>query len=68
MTAASRIYNYQHWASDVIAGAAIGTITGIKLFRYQHSHPGNRIDNTLLRAGLQSTGGRWSVLLAAVPR
>jgi membrane-associated phospholipid phosphatase len=68
ITALSRIYNRQHWASDVIAGAAIGTLTGLKVFRYQHSHPGNRIDKTLLRAGLQSNGGRWSVLVTRVPR
>jgi membrane-associated phospholipid phosphatase len=68
LTALSRIYNKQHWASDVIAGAAIGTITGLKVFRYQHSHPGNLIDNTLLRAGLQSNGGKWSVLVTRVAR
>lgn len=68
VTAISRIYNHQHWASDVLTGAAIGTLTGLKLFRYQHSHPDNRIDNTLLRAGLQSHGGRWSILIARVPR
>jgi membrane-associated phospholipid phosphatase len=64
----SRIYNYQHWASDVLVGAAIGTITGLKVFRYQHSHPDNRIDGVFLRAGVQSTAGRWNVLLSAVPR
>ena len=63
VTAVSRIYNAQHWASDVLTGAAIGTITGLKLFRYQHSHPDNRIDRTLLRAGLQSTAGKWSIIL-----
>jgi len=68
LTGASRIYNHDHWATDVVVGAAIGTITGLKLFRYQHSHPDNRIDNTFLRAGLQSTGGKWNVLLAVVPR
>ncbi len=68
ITAVSRIYNKQHWASDVIAGAAIGTLTGLKVFRYQHSHPDNRIDNTLLRAGLQSNGGKWSVLIVRVAR
>lgn len=68
LTGVSRIYNHEHWATDVMVGAAIGTITGLKLFRYQHSHPGNRIDNTFLRAGVQSTGGKWNVLLAVVPR
>lgn len=68
LTAASRIYNQQHWASDVLAGAAIGTLTGVKLFRYQHSNPGNKIDETLLRAGVQSTAGKWSLLIATVRR
>lgn len=68
LTATSRIYNNQHWASDVLTGAAIGTITGLKLFRYQHSHPDNRIDNVFLKAGLQSSGGRWNVIFAAAPR
>ena len=52
LTGVSRIYNNQHWASDVLAGAAIGTLTGIKVFRYQHSHPDNWLDNKLLRAGV----------------
>jgi membrane-associated phospholipid phosphatase len=68
LTAVSRVYNYKHWTSDVVAGAAIGTLTGIKVFRYQHSHPDNRIDNFFLRAGMQSTGGKWSVIFAAAPR
>jgi membrane-associated phospholipid phosphatase len=68
LTGMSRIYNYKHWASDVLVGAAIGTITGLKVFRYQHSHPDNRIDGTFLRAGLQSTGGHWYVIVSAVPR
>jgi membrane-associated phospholipid phosphatase len=68
LTALSRVYEYKHWASDVVAGAAIGTITGLKVFRYQHSHPDNRIDDFFLRAGVQSTAGKWSVIFAAVPR
>jgi membrane-associated phospholipid phosphatase len=45
----SRIYNNQHWASDVMAGAAIGTLVGIKVVKYTHSHPGNHIDQTLIK-------------------
>ena len=45
----SRIYNNQHWASDVMAGAAIGTIVGLKVVKYTHSHPGNRIDRELIK-------------------
>ena len=45
----SRIYNNQHWASDVMAGATIGTLVGIKVVKYTHSHPGNHLDQTLIK-------------------
>ena len=45
----SRIYNNQHWASDVMGGAAIGTLIGLKVAKYTHSHPENRIDNQLIK-------------------
>lgn len=45
----SRIYNNQHWASDVMAGAAVGTLVGLKVVKYTHSHPGNRIDDKLIK-------------------
>ena len=45
----SRIYNNQHWASDVVAGAALGTIVGLKVVKYTHSHPGNHIDRELIK-------------------
>jgi membrane-associated phospholipid phosphatase len=45
----SRIYNNQHWASDVIGGAGIGTLIGLKVVHYTHSHPGNRIDKAFIK-------------------
>src|SRR5437868_13530267 len=54
LVGASRIYNNMHWASDVMAGAAIGTIIGLKVVKYTHSNPGNRIDNKLIK-GKQSS-------------
>lgn len=45
----SRMYNNMHWASDVLGGAAIGTLLGLKVVKYHHSHPGNRIDRALLK-------------------
>lgn len=45
----SRVYNNMHWASDVMAGAAIGTIVGLKVVKYTHSHPGNHIDRELIK-------------------
>lgn len=49
LVGASRIYNNMHWASDVMAGAAIGTIVGLKVVKYTHSHPDNAIDKKLIR-------------------
>ena len=69
LTGVSRIYNNQHWASDVLAGAAIGTLTGIKVFRYQHSHPDNWLDKKFLRAGLSvSNNGTLIPVLSVVRR
>ena len=69
LTGVSRIYNNAHWASDVIAGAAIGTLTGIKVFRYQHSHPDNRLDKFFLRAGVQmSNNGVVMPIMSTVQR
>jgi len=43
-----------HWASDVMGGAAIGTIVGLKVVKYTHSHPGNQIDSKLIKGKRQS--------------
>jgi len=47
----SRMYNNMHWASDVLGGAAIGTLVGLKVVKYHHSHPDNAIDRALLKGG-----------------
>ncbi len=44
----SRMYHNEHWASDVLAGAAIGTFSGIKTVRFVYRHPKNRVDRALL--------------------
>ncbi len=46
----SRMYNNEHWASDVVLGAAIGTFSGIKVVRYSHGHSTNVIDRLFLSA------------------
>jgi hypothetical protein len=71
LVGASRMYNNQHWASDVIVGAGIGTLAGLKVVRYHHSHPGNRLDRWLLAGSLVpgDAGGssmRWSLLPAGL--
>lgn len=60
----SRMYNNRHWASDVIMGAAIGTFAGNKVVRYHRTHPGNRIDDLLLKATWNPADGHiaFSVL------
>jgi membrane-associated phospholipid phosphatase len=69
LTGVSRMYTNDHWASDVIIGAAIGTIVGIKTFKYTHSHPDNWVDRKLLRAGVQIRNDRsLSPILAIVRR
>ena len=50
MVGLSRMYNNKHWASDVAVGAAIGTFSGLKVTRYHHAHPDNRLDRLLLSA------------------
>jgi membrane-associated phospholipid phosphatase len=65
LVALSRMYDDQHWASDVIVGAAIGQFAGRKIVRYTHSHPNNRLDRWLLGVsiGPNGAGGRGAHLL-----
>ncbi len=58
----SRMYNNRHWMSDVLVGAGVGTFAGLKVVRYQHSHPGNRLDRWLLRGSLSPAPGGGQAL------
>jgi membrane-associated phospholipid phosphatase len=59
----SRLYNNQHWASDVILAAGIGTFAGNKVVRYEHrTNPHNKVDRWLLGASV-STGTTNAVSL-----
>lgn len=69
LTGVSRMYNNRHWASDVLVGAGIGTFAGLKVVRYHHSHPGNRLDRWMLAGSLVPADGgghtfQWSVMPA----
>ena len=47
----ARMYNGQHWASDVLMGAFVGTLAGAKVVRYNHVvNPGNRVNKFFLGA------------------
>ena len=52
----SRMYDDQHWASDVLMGAAIGTFAGLKTVRFNHTHAGNQLDKILLGTRIIPTG------------
>jgi membrane-associated phospholipid phosphatase len=62
----SRLYNNDHWGSDVILAAGIGTFSGLKVVCYNHSHIGNRLDRWLLSTSLVPLGQKsvaltWSL-------
>ncbi len=64
--ALARIYDDKHWASDVFAGAGIGTLAGLTVVRYHRLHPHSRLDRWLLDARVTVTGRNelglfWSV-------
>lgn len=44
----SRMYNNAHWASDIVAGAAIGTFAGLKVVRFNHGDRETLVDRWLL--------------------
>ena len=47
----ARLYNGQHWASDILSGAFLGTFAGAKIVRYNHQvKPDNRINKFFLGA------------------
>lgn len=48
LAGASRMYNNRHWASDVLVGAAIGTLAGRKVVRWHHANPDNQVDRIFL--------------------
>ncbi len=64
----SRMYNNQHWASDVLIGAGIGTFAGLKVVRFNDAHPGNRADRLFLTGSFSpSPDGGNRLQLSLVP-
>jgi membrane-associated phospholipid phosphatase len=53
----ARIYEDRHWASDVVGGAAVGTLSGLAVSRYHRTRPGGRVDRWLLGASLVPRAG-----------
>lgn len=72
MVGLARIYDDRHWASDVVLGAGIGTISGLAVVRDNHDRPRNPVNRWLgvARAAVPSpsiaaaTAGGGDVALA----
>jgi membrane-associated phospholipid phosphatase len=61
----SRMYHNVHWASDVALGAAIGTLSGVKVIQYTHDHPNNTLDRLMLHTSVLPNGhGKVSVAIS----
>lgn len=48
VTAFARTYDHAHWTSDVVAGAGVGTLSGLIVSRWHDAHRGSWIDKILL--------------------
>jgi membrane-associated phospholipid phosphatase len=54
----ARMYDSRHWASDVALGAAVGTLTGIQVMRYNDTHPDNKLSRWLAHTSIAPNGSR----------
>lgn len=50
--AVARVYGQAHWASDVVAGAAVGTFTARFIVREGHKHPNNLLEKIAVHGAL----------------
>jgi membrane-associated phospholipid phosphatase len=67
MVGLSRMYHNKHWASDVVLGAAVGTFSGLKVVRYSHAHPDNKVDRVILRTVIAPDGHGGAALGFTLP-
>ena len=68
LVGASRIYHDAHWASDVLAGAGVGTVVGGVVSRYARTHSHSRLERRLLPSVAAVPGGGASPMLGYVVR
>lgn len=66
--ALAQMYHAEHWATDAVVGAALGTFTGLKVVRYHHTRPGNRLDRWVLGPlAVAPVGGGGALVVWSVP-
>jgi membrane-associated phospholipid phosphatase len=63
----TRIYLNQHWASDVVAGAFVGTLIGRRVVHYAHTHNRNKFDRALLGLNVVPSDGGVRVAFSIEP-
>jgi membrane-associated phospholipid phosphatase len=63
----SRMYNNAHWASDVLLGAGIGTLSGLAIIHFNEAHPRNLINRVLLGASVLPDGQGGLVVAWTIP-
>ncbi len=61
LVGASRVYHDAHWASDVLAGAGVGTVVGGVVARYGRTHPDALLERRLLPSIGAAGGGGTEV-------
>jgi len=52
----TRMYLNQHWASDVVSGAFIGSLIGNRVVHYTHTHKPSKLDRVLLGSTIMPDG------------
>lgn len=67
----ARMYKNKHWASDVVAGAGVGTLSGVLFDRFNRAYPHNVFNRVFLPASIVPEHGgaqlSWSIPLPGPP-
>ena len=61
LVAGSRLYKDEHWASDVVAGAGLGTFSAIFVDRFNRRYPNNIFERVFLPAAVTRYRGGLAV-------
>lgn len=63
----TRMYLDQHWASDVVSGAFVGTLIGAKVVHYAHTHRRTKLDRALLGTTIAPVKGGVALAFSLQP-